>query len=108
METERWVADARELLIEIERIYDDHYSNCYDQCVHDIFNAMRRIVRRNAKFQAVEVVYGRWIMKQEPIPWCEDDVDMFWECSVCECRNFDESPYCPNCGADMRGNDDDK
>ena len=50
---------------------------------------------------AVEVVHGRWIEKQEPLPWCEDEVDMFWECSVCECRNFEKSPYCPNCGAKM-------
>lgn len=45
--------------------------------------------------------HGRWIMKQEPITWCEDDVDIFWECSVCKCRNFGESPYCPCCGAIM-------
>jgi hypothetical protein len=61
MATEKWVADAHQLLIEIERIYEDHYSRSYNQCVHDIFNAMRRIVRRNATFRTVEVVHGRWI-----------------------------------------------
>jgi hypothetical protein len=52
---------------------------------------------------AVEVVHGRWIEKQEPITWCEDDVEIFYECSVCQCQNFGESPYCPNCGAKMDG-----
>ena len=52
---------------------------------------------------AVEVVHGRWIEKQEPIPWCEDDVDVFSVCSVCDCCSLDESNYCPNCGAKMDG-----
>lgn len=49
----------------------------------------------------VEVVHGRWIEKHEPITWCEDDEEVFYECSVCKCQNFGESPYCPNCGAKM-------
>lgn len=50
----------------------------------------------------VEQKHGRWIEKQEPITWCEDDVEVFWECSICGCLSFGESNYCPNCGADMR------
>ena len=56
MANEKWVADAREILLDIERIYDDHYFRSYDQAVHDIFNAFRRIVRRHATFRTVEVV----------------------------------------------------
>ena len=52
---------------------------------------------------AVEVVHGRWIEKQEPITWCEDDVEIFYECSICGCQYFGQSPYCPNCGAKMDG-----
>ena len=50
---------------------------------------------------AVEVVHGRWIEKQEPIPWCEDDVDIFYECSMCHCHTQAVTNYCPSCGAKM-------
>ena len=110
MANEKWMADAHELLVEIERIYDDHYFRSYDQCVHDIFNAMRRIVKRYAKFRAVEVVHGRWQY--------DDDIDRHY-CSVCgkhaiSYRYLDEqkreytyvaevlTDYCYDCGADMR------
>lgn len=49
---------------------------------------------------------GEWIEKQEAIPWCEDDVDVFWECAVCGTRNYAPTDFCPNCGADMRGEGD--
>ena len=52
---------------------------------------------------AVEVAHGRWIEKLTPIEWCEDDADIIWECSLCECRHFADSNYCPNCGAKMDG-----
>lgn len=52
----------------------------------------------NFDFKASE---GYWIEKIESIPWCEDDVDVFYECSVCGSNNIGESPYCPNCGAKM-------
>lgn len=51
---------------------------------------------------------GRWIERQEPLPWCEDDVAVFFECSICGIQSSGESPYCPNCGADMRGEEDGK
>lgn len=50
---------------------------------------------------AAPVVHGWWIEKQEPISWCEDDVDVFWECSVCGGHCAGGSPYCPECGAKM-------
>ena len=52
---------------------------------------------------AMEVVHGRWIEKQEAIPWCEDDVEVYTVCSVCESYSPGESNYCPNCGAKMDG-----
>ena len=51
----------------------------------------------------VEVAHGRWIEKQEPLPWCEDDVEVYTVCSVCESYSPGESNYCPNCGAKMDG-----
>lgn len=49
------------------------------------------------------VVHGEWVEHIDPLPWCEDDVDVFWKCSVCEAPNFAIPPYCPNCGAKMDG-----
>ena len=108
MVNEKWVVDARELLVEIERIYDDHYFRSYDQCVHDIFNSMRRIVRRYAKFRAVEVVHGRWNERD----WSGTKVGGFMACSNCNVMipTVDKNRYCllrlnycPNCGAKMDG-----
>lgn len=48
-------------------------------------------------------INGRWIDKNGNI------VSPFWEryeCSVCGARS-DNSNFCPNCGADMREEDDD-
>jgi hypothetical protein len=102
MATEKWVADAHQLLIEIERIYEDHYSRSYNQCVHDIFNAMRRIVRRNATFRTVEVVHGRWEKEYDSY-----GIDRGWKCSCCKGSvyqmTFEPYEYCPHCGAKMNG-----
>jgi hypothetical protein len=109
MANKKWVADARQILIDIERIYEDYYSKSYDQCVHDIFNAMRRIVRRNASFGFVEAVHGRWEDMYEG-----KYANPRFRCSVCKEKSLfkDErnvlgnwiqvqalTPFCPHCGA---------
>ena len=43
---------------------------------------------------------GRWIMHDDEI------LGLSCECSVCHIETCGDSPYCPNCGADMRGEDD--
>lgn len=53
---------------------------------------------------AAPVVHGRWIEKQEATSWCDDDVFVFYECSVCHDQDgiySDKFSYCPNCGARM-------
>ena len=45
----------------------------------------------------VEVKHGRWVNKGGYLVWCS------------ECNKHNETkktPYCPNCGADMRGAED--
>lgn len=46
------------------------------------------------------VVYGKWIPKETMIrhPWAFNNY-----CSVCKSDVNKLTPYCPNCGADMRG-----
>ena len=45
--------------------------------------------------------HGEWIEKTRPLDWCDDDVDMFYECSICKAEVPFTSDYCPNCGAKM-------
>ena len=44
---------------------------------------------------------GKWIERVEKLTWCEDDVEVYYDCSLCGTHNFAETPYCPNCGAKM-------
>lgn len=45
------------------------------------------------------VVRGEWIWTETG----DDDYEQYWVCSVCGEHNFYEANFCPNCGADMRG-----
>ena len=38
--------------------------------------------------------------------WIDDDFVGQYRCSECDYYAIDEYDYCPNCGADMRGKDD--
>ena len=58
-------------------------------------------VRSAPSVEAVLVVHGHWIEKELFIPWCDDDVDIIYECSRCETESGGTSPHCPNCGAKM-------
>ena len=45
------------------------------------------------------VKHGRWL--------CVDtDTEQFFLCNRCKKKEYWESNYCPNCGADMRGTND--
>lgn len=45
---------------------------------------------------AAPVVHGRW--------WhCDDDCELWYECSVCSASSPIEANYCPSCGAKMDG-----
>jgi hypothetical protein len=50
---------------------------------------------------ATPVKEGYWIEKQETLSWCEDDVDIFYECSACGCCVPFPSDFCPDCGTIM-------
>ena len=62
----------------------------FNECISELINAPTADVRENVR--------GEWIEQ-------EDDYYHYWECSEC---GFgvgldDIKNYCPNCGADMRG-----
>ena len=46
---------------------------------------------------------GEWIYAKEQL-----EIVPMWECSCCRMRMPKKFNYCPNCGADMRGDNDGK
>ena len=46
---------------------------------------------------------GEWVEHIEKPKWLEDDVDVFYECSVCKTQSPAPTKFCPNCGARMKG-----
>ena len=51
---------------------------------------------------AVEVVHGRWI-EINPRKDVEGWIEFDYQCPVCKEVSWEESNYCPNCGAKMDG-----
>lgn len=59
--------------------------------------------RMAAQMGYVQVVHGRWVEKEKYT------FGIMYDCSLCENRILDNGHpwnYCPNCGADMRGSND--
>lgn len=48
---------------------------------------------------------GEWIKYESPIDY--DDGKDAWDCSLCGAMVGKRMNFCPNCGADMRGEQDD-
>ncbi len=63
--------------------------------------AIRRNIKQIPAADVVEVKHGEWTEKQIPLDWCDDDVDIVYECSICKAEEPYTSTYCPNCGAKM-------
>ncbi len=66
-------------------------------------NHILHILDKLPAADVVEVVHGEWIEKQIPLAWCDDDVDIAYQCSICGCNDLVESSYCSGCGAKMDG-----
>ena len=79
MATERRLIDADKARVVAQRIYSDPV------LIHTILNTLNN----TPTVDAVEVVHGRW---------------KNGTCTNCGQVDFSKPNYCPNCGADMRGN----
>lgn len=51
------------------------------------------------KIDLVGVVHGRWIKRQ----FADEPTAFGYRCSECHLTYDFDTNYCPNCGADMRG-----
>ena len=101
MENKKRLIDANALMDDVEM--DGALYACLG-AVDDV----RFLVDSQPTVDAVEVVHGKWIEKIDMVEsYLADSTEVFYECSVCECANIGESPYCPNCGAKMDGGNED-
>jgi hypothetical protein len=64
---------------------------------------LESFVEKCMAVDAVPVVHGRWIGKEEKLWNIEKPVVTGWECSECGVWGHYTYNYCPNCGAKMDG-----
>ena len=55
------------------------------------------IAQREVKQAFLDAIRYRGVGK-----WEQVDDDSVFKCSLCGCVSYNESKYCPDCGADMR------
>ena len=48
---------------------------------------------------------GRWIKRIAAPTQIEDEIEVYYECSCCGIFDFEQSHYCPACGAKMKEHD---
>ena len=86
------IADFRELQETLVAAGHPFLAGCLNSAIE--------LVEKQPTVDAVEVVHGRWESTTEQDEFGEMD---FFKCSVCGQLRWFETNYCPNCGADMRG-----
>ena len=72
-----------------------YYKHRYYEQDEALLDALSRVPT------AVPVRHGKWEMKPDPFGFF-DEVPVCSECG-CTTKMREKTKYCPNCGADMRG-----
>ena len=77
--------------------------SCQIEYINDWNFEGEKLVVRQGYNQIIKypIKEGKWIEHIETLTCCEDDVEIFYECSCCGIHAPGEPPYCPNCGATM-------
>ena len=73
---------------------------------NDAFYVIGRIIYHLQTAQTEDVtpiIRGKWYDKKTTIKGAHGLAYGRWGCSVCKRKFSQKSNYCPNCGADMRG-----
>ena len=104
MANEKRLIDANALLDEVSEMYINHFADSSYQFIHDFVKGMCKRVQKAPTIDAVEVVHGRWVFENNP--YMRDS--WLYRCTACDARSGDNSPYCPNCGAKMDGDGNEK
>ena len=89
--------DAEELWIQLDKaeLFEQGKNHAY----YKGLRKAKRILSEQPTADVVERKKGKWVRKDiKGIPYC---------CSVCTGRFDYEWKFCPNCGADMRGDGND-
>lgn len=77
----------------IERYYKIGYEADGDTIAPDLYAAGYR-----------KQTEAEWIERIEKPSWLEDDVEVYYNCSMCGTSHWiSTTPFCPNCGAKMKG-----
>ena len=93
---------SREAALNASKIvYIEHLETDDDQYIEGECDFIPVVFKKDIeKIPAADVVerkQGKWIPSKEP-PWLD--------CSECGQDSVEYTNYCPNCGADMRGDND--
>lgn len=92
------LVDRNELLAEVEKVYKDHYEQAYSKAIHDLYNAVRKRIRRAPAVEAREIVHAKW--EKHKCANCGKTEPGYYDPTE-DCIVYTPSAYCPSCGAMM-------
>lgn len=79
----------------------NHHQNGKEACAHEYEHRHFLKILRDLPPVQPERKRGKWISRKN-----EPKHKYWWTCSECQGRFNYEWKFCPNCGADMRGEED--
>lgn len=97
--------DADKLKRRVQSVATEAWKLKLEAKVETTLNQFLDYVEQSPTIDAVEVVHGKWRRKM-----VDSGFNIDWVCSKCGYRvmtDFVSYSYCPNCGAKMKGEDDD-
>lgn len=84
------------------RDWDDYIYECQEEGNQPIDTFEEWIADAVLKNGYRKQSEGEWIWTENG----EADCEKYWVCSVCKEHDFVKTKYCPNCGAKMKGAND--
>lgn len=78
--------------------------------IHNFFNELNHKVAEDDIQAYINAAPGADVRENIHGEWIREDIHSSWKCSRCNTYAIEDfehceirSPFCPNCGADMRG-----